>query len=64
MRVGAKYVSKSGKKDYILITKVEDGRCYYNFSTAGGIVAGSETQIASIATVLGWGTLVNPRIKY
>ena len=64
MRVGAKYVSKSNRKDYIIITKVEDERCYYNFFTAGGTVIGSGTTIVSIETVLGWGTLVNPRIKY
>lgn len=64
MRVGAKYISKSDRKDYIIITKVEDNRCYYNFSTAGGIVISSGTNIATIETVLGWGTLVSPRIKY
>lgn len=64
MRVGAKYVSKSSRKDYIIITKVEDEICYYNFFTAGGIVANSETCMTSIETMLGWGTIVNHRIKY
>ena len=64
MRVGAKYVSKSDIKDYIIITKVEGEVCYYNFFTSGGSIIGREETRVAIDIVLGWGTLVNPRIKY
>ncbi|MDD2273962.1 MAG: hypothetical protein PHH29_17085 [Desulfuromonadaceae bacterium] len=64
MRVGSKYISKSDLKDYIIITKVEGEVCYYNFFTSEGIIIGREATRAAIEIVLGWGTLVNPRIKY
>ena len=65
MRVGAIYKSRNPSQgDYIVITKIDKTTCWYNLFTKEGYRVGDIDTIVSKATILNWGILANPKIKY